>query len=157
MATCLVAGRAAADLARPSGKTILTVGGRIRNTNDGAEAIFDLAMLDALGNTSFTTSTPWTDKPNRWEGVPLATLMAAVGADGTTLRATALNDYVVDMPLAGLDVEGAILADRRNGVPMPISDKGPLFIVYPFDDRPELRKQAVYMRCAWQVARLDVL
>ncbi|KQT53787.1 hypothetical protein ASG43_17720 [Aureimonas sp. Leaf454] len=147
----------AASLSIPSGKTILKVGGSITEHNAGDEAIFDLAMLEALGTARFATATPWTDSRATWEGVPLVTLMTAVGASGKTIRATALNDYVVDVPLVGLAEDGAILAFRRDGQLMPISDKGPLFILYPFDDETRLQNQSFYMRCAWQVARLDII
>jgi hypothetical protein len=49
-----------------------------------------------------------------------------------------------------------LLALKRNGEYMPVRDKGPLFIVYPFDSRPELKHQRFYSRSAWQLARLDV-
>lgn len=147
----------AAVLAKPPGKTILRVGGYITVRNDGDDAAFDVSMLDALGTTSFATSTPWTDGVATWEGVPLARLMDAVGASGSLIRATALNDYVTDIPMKDLDKEGAILAFRRDGAPMPVNNKGPLFVLYPFDSDARLQQQSVYMRCAWQVARLDVL
>lgn len=147
----------ASTLSKPPGKTILRIGGNITSRNDGDEAIFDISMLEALGTASFATSTPWTEGVATWEGVPLAVLMQAVGASGTTIRATALNDYVTDIPMKGLDQEGAILAFRRNGEPMPVNNKGPLFVLYPFDDHAKLQQQSVYMRCAWQVARLDIL
>lgn len=147
----------AASLSAPTGKPILYIGGKISVRNVGDEAVFDIAMLDALGTKSFKTATPWTDGVATWEGVPLSTLMNAVGASGTTIRTTALNDYVVDVPMAGLAEDGAILAMRRDGELMPVSNKGPLFILYPFDDHANLRQQSFYMRCAWQIARLDVL
>lgn len=147
----------AASLPAPQGKPVLRIGGKIGVHNDGDEAVFDIAMLDALGTTSFSTSTPWTDGVSTWEGVRLDVLMNAVDASGETLRATALNDYVADVPLAEVAEEGALLAMRRDGKLMPVSDKGPLFILYPFDGNPSLQQQKVYMRCAWQIARLDVL
>jgi hypothetical protein len=147
----------AAGLGQPTGKPVLQIGGKIAVHNVGDQAVFDMAMLDALGTRSFRTSTPWTDGVASWEGVPLSVLMEAVGASGDIIRATALNDYVADMPVAGLAEEGAILAMRRDGELMPISNKGPLFILYPFDDHPNLQQQSVYMRCAWQIARLDIL
>ena len=144
-------------LEAPEAKPVLRIGGKIGVRNDGDEAAFDIAMLDALGTDSFSTATPWTDGVSTWEGVPLAVLMKAVKADGSFIRVTALNDYVTDVPMEGLADEGAILAMRRDGELMPINNKGPLFILYPFDDRPELQRQKVMMRCAWQIARLDVL
>ncbi|MEF2554449.1 molybdopterin-dependent oxidoreductase [Aurantimonas sp. A2-1-M11] len=147
----------AARLQTPQGKPVLRIGGKISTHNQGDEAVFDLSMLEALGTSNFSTSTPWTDGVSDWEGVRLDVLMKAVGASGDTLRATALNDYVADVPLADIGEEGPILAMKRNGELMPISDKGPLFIVYPFDGNPNLQQQNVYMRCAWHIARLDVL
>ena len=40
--------------------------------------------------------------------------------------------------------------------PMPIRDKGPLFIVYPFDSQSLLRSERYYSRSAWQLRTLDV-
>lgn len=39
---------------------------------------------------------------------------------------------------------------------MPVRDKGPLFIVYPYDSNPEIKSQTYYTRSVWQVARLEV-
>ena len=147
----------AAELGKPTGKPVLRIGGKIGLHNVDDEAVFDVAMLDALGTRSFQTKTPWTDGVVTWEGVPMSVLMKAVEASGSTIRTTALNDYVADMPMAGLADEGSILAIRRDGELMPVSNKGPLFIVYPFDDATELQRQSFYMRCVWQIARMDIL
>lgn len=155
--TALLAPAPALALAAPKGKPLLRIGGQIARHNDGVEAVFDREGLEGLGTVSFATSTPWTDGVSTWEGVPLAVLMDAVGASGTTIRAIALNDYVVDVPMKDLHEEGAILASRRDGQPMPVSNKGPLFILYPFDGHPRLQQQSVFMRCAWQIARLEIL
>ena len=34
--------------------------------------------------------------------------------------------------------------------------KGPLFIVYPFDRKPELATPTYYDRSAWQLQRLEI-
>jgi hypothetical protein len=39
---------------------------------------------------------------------------------------------------------------------MPVRDKGPLFIVYPYDTDSDLRHRRFYSRSAWQVGRLVV-
>lgn len=39
---------------------------------------------------------------------------------------------------------------------MAIRDKGPLFIVYPYDSDSQLQNQLYYTRSAWQVAKLRV-
>ena len=39
---------------------------------------------------------------------------------------------------------------------MPVDDKGPLFIVYPYDSDPVLQTEKFYSRSAWQVAQIIV-
>ncbi len=139
-----------------NGPVILTVSGAIRNTNRGDSAVFDREGLESLGLAGFTTSTPWFDGPQRFDGVPMTRLMEAVGAAGTTVTAIALNDYTTEIPTADFARYNVLLALRRNGAYMPVRDKGPLFIVYPYDSAPELRGQPYYGRSAWQLARLIV-
>ena len=158
----LVVGGAAASVSRanetpsPRDKTILTVSGKIAKPNAGDHAAFSRAALEALGNDGFETNTPWYDKPVRFDGVKMARLMQAVGAAGTTVTAIALNDYTTEIPISDFAAYGVILALKRNGEYMPVRDKGPLFIVYPYDSASELRAQQYYSRSAWQVAKLVV-
>ena len=82
--------------------------------------------------------------------------MQTVRADGETAVAASLNDYETRIPIADFTRFGVLLALKRNGEYMPVREKGPLFIVYPYDSEPELRSQKYYSRSAWQLARLVV-
>ena len=138
----------AADLPSPTGKVILRMAGSIANTNvakDGVAA-FDVPMLEALGMQSFVTTTPWHDGPVKFEGVPMSRLMDFVGAKGTSVTVKALNDYVTEIPMEDFTKYPVILALKRDGVYMPVKDKGPLFIVYPYDSNPDLKHQRFYSR-----------
>ncbi|WP_424139308.1 molybdopterin-dependent oxidoreductase [Roseomonas chloroacetimidivorans] len=146
----------ASSLPQPSQSPILRITGKIQVTNDGDAAVFDRPMLASLGSATITTVTPWFDGPVRFEGVPMATLMKAVGATGETLTAIALNDYSTDIPIADFERFGVILATQRNGAPMRVSEKGPLFVVYPYDSDPALRTRLYYSRSAWSVAQLVI-
>src|SRR5687767_4813556 len=60
--TAAVRAAAQGGLAQPSGEVILTVSGKISVTNRPPDtAVFDRDMLEALGTSSFTTTTPWFD------------------------------------------------------------------------------------------------
>lgn len=146
----------AAMLPLPTERPILTVSGTIRNTNKDATAQFDRAMLEGLGMTGFETRTPWYDKPARFEGPLMQALLTYVGADGSRVVALALNDYSTEIPLSDFSRYGAILALKRDATYLTVRDKGPLFIVYPYDTDPELRQQKYYGRSAWQVAQLVI-
>lgn len=145
-----------ARLASPQGKIILTIEGRIGVTNADGKAVLDRDMLEEIGLATIETTTPWYDGVARFEGVPAERLLERVSAQGTEVVAVALNDYRTTIPLADFKEHGVILALKRNGEYLPISDKGPLFIVYPYDSDPSLHSQQYYARSAWQLARLIV-
>lgn len=147
----------AGEIGSPQQKPILRVSGKITNFNQGVEAVFDLPMLKTLGSQTMRTRTPWYNQPVEFQGVLMRTLLQTVGAYGDSLMVTALNDYSCQIPAQDFTRFPVLLAYERDGHPMPISDKGPLFIVYPFDSDPELQSQKYYSRSAWQVARIQVL
>lgn len=148
--------QAAAALAAPATKPILTISGLIRSTNQDVLAAFDRPMLEQLGLSTIETATPWYTGKTRFEGVLMSRLLEEVGAYGDRLTAFALNDYTTEIPVADFQRFPVILAMKRDGEYMPVRDKGPLFIVYPFDSDAELRSQKYYSRSAWQVARLNI-
>lgn len=139
-----------------TGTPILTVSGKISVFNAGNTAVFDRALLESLGMTGLTTTTPWYDGPVQFEGVLMSRLMEAVGARGDSIVATALNDYETRIPISDFAEFGVLLALKRNGEYMPVRDKGPLFIVYPYDSNRSLKSQKYYSRSAWQLARIVV-
>lgn len=151
-----VPGAAATDLPQPSGPVLLTVNGAIARTNGPGIAQFDLPMLEALGITSFTTSTIWTEGESLFQGVLLGVLLDHLGADGTEVVATAINEYRVTIPLEDVGPEAPIIAYRRDGAPMPLRNKGPLWIVYPYDSNPDYRTEIVHSRSIWQMEHLSV-
>ena len=146
----------AATLAMPKDKPILEIAGSIGTTNKEGAAVFDREMLESLGMVTITTTTPWHKGTVTFEGVPMAKVMELVGAKGKTVKALALNDYATQIPMEDFAKFGVILALKRDGEYMPVRDKGPLFIVYPYDSRPELKSQTYYGRSAWQLKRLEV-
>jgi hypothetical protein len=139
----------------PKGEAILTISGKISVHNVGNTAAFDMASLEALGLTSFTTTTPW-QKNTAFRGVLFQTLMARIGASGTKIQAYALNDYVVEIPMGGFTPDGPLLATTLNGQYMPIEKFGPLFVIYDFDKHPEWLNNAMYARCIWQLQRMVI-
>lgn len=146
----------AGGLPQPVGKPILTISGNIANTNGKGTATFDRDMLEAVGLVTVETHSPWYDGLTRFEGVPLKKLMEYVGAKGTVVTAVALNDYVSTLPMSDIEKFNVILAMKRDGNYMEVREKGPLFVIYPYDTAAELQTQTYYTRSAWQVAKLIV-
>lgn len=149
---------AAGMLAPPQDEVLLTVSGAIAETNtEAGEAVFDRAMLEALDPVIIETSTIWTDGVQRFRGVPLVTLLDRLGAEGTILRALALNDYAIEIPVSDAVEGGPIIAFERNDEPMSVRDKGPLWVIYPYDAVPEYKSERIYARSIWQLVSIEVL
>ena len=146
----------AGEFSKPAGKALLTISGHIENTNDGGKAVFDLASLEKMGMVSSQTTSPWYDGRTTFTGISLQKLMDYVGAKGTVVKVTALNDYTTEIPLSDFKKYNVILALKVNGEYMRVRDKGPLFVVYPYDSLPELNNQIYYSRSAWQVSRMSI-
>lgn len=140
----------------PTTRPILTVSGKIGVKNAGETARFDMKMIEALPQHSFTTSTPWFEKPVKFTGPLLADVLAAVQASGTTLSAVAINDYKINIPMSDVQKYKVIVARLLNDKPMPVREKGPLFVVFPFDSAAELRNSTYYERSIWQLKALDI-
>jgi hypothetical protein len=114
-------------------------------------------MLEALGTKTLRTSTIWTDGEQVFRGTPLAALVRALGIGDGTLRARAINDYEIDIPLEDAVEGGAMIAFERNGAPMSIREKGPLWVVYPYDANERYRAEVYHSRSIWQLDRITVL
>lgn len=146
----------AGSLPKPEGDPVLTISGKITNTNEGDVAQLDREMLEALGTVKVQTKTPWYENPVVFEGVPMKALMEYVGAEGSEVTLTALNDYQSTVPMEDFDKFNTILAMKRDGEVMPIREKGPLWLIYPYDTDPELHTDKYYSRSVWQVKALQV-
>lgn len=117
---------------------------------------FERAELEAMPSATFTTTTSWTEGPQTFTGVPLADFLAGLGVTSGTLRAAAVNDYAVEIPVADAVPGGPIIAYARNGKSMSVRDKGPLWIVYPYDANPDYQSEVIYSRSIWQLDRIEV-
>lgn len=147
---------AAHALDKAKGKVVLTLTGKVTATNADGRAEFDMDMLAALPQHSFTTSTPWYKEPKKFTGPLLRDVLAAAGAQGKTLHAVAINDYKAELPVEDGQRYNVVLARLMDDKPMPVRGKGPLFIIYPFDTDEVLRSERYYSRAAWQLKRLEI-
>lgn len=142
---------ATAGLARADEQVILTV---IRADDVVEYTIEDLRSLE---EQTFRTETIWSSGLQEFKGVPLKALLDDLGVSQGWLTARAINDYAVDVPVSDAVENGPIIAYERNGTPMSVRDKGPLWLVYPFDSNPDYRTEVIYSRSIWQLDRLEVL
>lgn len=146
----------AGELPAPEGRVVLKITGAIANTTDGKAAHFDIAMLKAMSRATISTSTPWTQGVVDFAGVPLKELMSVVEVKGSQAKVTALNDYSVTMTIADLVDTGAILAYEIGGKALSIREKGPLWIIFPFDSNERYQTDAYWSKSVWQVRDMAI-
>lgn len=159
----------AADLPPAAGPVVLTVAGAVDKPNRGPTdpftdgffghheiaferaAEFDLAMLQAMGLHEARAGYPGWPGVSTFEGPLLADVLAAAGATGRGLRAVALDGYAVDIAPADLEKFPVILAVKRDGRYLGLGGRGPIWVVYPREDFPELQQAKDDAALIWSV------
>lgn len=147
----------AEPLATPQGDVVLTVSGAIGETNTGETASFDMDMLKAMPATSFETTTLWTEGKSAFAGVALAEILDRLGVTEGTVVASAINDYSIEIPVESITPSAPIVAYELDGASMSRRQKGPLWIVYPYDSDAAFRTEVIYARSIWQLDRIEIV
>jgi hypothetical protein len=99
----------------------------------GPAVTLDRGAIDSLNRVELTVSDPFQKKQLGYKGVWLADLLRAVGVpeSATNLHITALDDYVVDIPMSDVRAGGIFFAVQNvDGSPIPVSAGGPTRIVF---------------------------
>lgn len=151
-ATPVLAQTAASDDEAP----ILTISGNVQDDDGDGVITYTRDMIAAMEPVSFTTHTMWTEGPIEFKGISLAGLIRDLGIEKGTLKATAINDYAIEIPVSDALRQPAIIAYEMNGQPLSRRDKGPLWIVYPTDDHKEYLAEVYSSRSIWQLNKIVV-
>ncbi|MCG8492998.1 MAG: molybdopterin-dependent oxidoreductase [Sneathiellales bacterium] len=147
----------ASALEKATGAILLKVSGKVStvNTADGT-AVFDRNLLNSFERKSIRTKTPWTNGVIHFEGFLVRDLLSAIGVESGTVRAVAINEYMIEIPIEDFLKYDVIIADHKNGTPMTVREKGPLWIIYPWDSDPELVNEIYHARSIWQLRSLII-
>jgi len=139
----------AEDLPTPRGPVVLTVAGNIGAANRGPSdpvldpflayheksfqtaVEFDHAMLEGLGTHEIELAYEEWPEMTRFAGPKLADLLSFVGAHGDAITVTALDGFAVEITADELAARDWIVAFERDGRPLGIGGRGPLWLVYP--------------------------
>jgi hypothetical protein len=133
-----------------SAQTILTL-------QHGPETLeLTLEDLAALPQQTIVTTNEFTDTPVAYSGPLARDVLELLALDGlSTVRFTAANDYFIDVPTQDLHRYDVVLAMEADGTRLSRRDKGPLWLMYPLSDNPELLGPIYNARLIWQVVRVD--
>lgn len=137
------------------GFVLLTVSGEITAPNGDGVAEFDRALLESLDWREIETYTSFTEGPQRVAGPTLESLLEAVGAQGSSLTAWAINDYSITIPIEHARDHNVILAMEMNGARMRVRDKGPIWVIYPLTEE-QAAMRMFDGEMIWQLVRLRI-
>jgi hypothetical protein len=118
-------------------------------------ALIGSEQLASLPAHEITTATPWTGNA-RFSGPRFTDVLALLGAHGFKVSLIAIDDYKVDLSMADIERYQPILALSMNGDRLPPRGRGPFWLMFLFDDHPELQNDAWYFRAIWQIDRIRV-
>ncbi len=148
----------------PTGEVLLVVDGAINpggayadSAEDQCKALgFDMAMLKAMPQHEVATTTPWDEGLRRFSGVRISDLFEAVGAESSTFLARGVDDYQAEFSGVDVDKYPVIVALEEDGAPISVRNLGPLRIIFPFDDHPELLTNNNKAIAVWQLIHMTV-
>ena len=115
------------------------------------------ADLLAMDQQFFVTSTLWTAEKHSFSGPSLRHVLEQVGADPSVpVKLVAANDYAVTLQPEMIGDDYPIIANRLDGEPFSIREKGPLWVMFPFDDQPEYKTELHYSLSVWQLTDITL-
>ncbi|MDO9640620.1 MAG: oxidoreductase [Pseudotabrizicola sp.] len=117
----------------------------------GRLQVMRLADLDALPQQKFTTSTIWTTTETEFSGPALVEVLELSGLLGQPLRLKAANDYSIQLPPQMIETMAPIVATRINGQTFGLRDRGPLWLVFPYDADSRFRTERTFAASIWQL------
>ena len=117
---------------------------------------FTRSDLENLPQQTIRTKTPWTDGIHDFSGPLVNNVLSAAGKRGRILQCVALNDYAVDIPIGDIERYQPILAMKQDGKNMSTREKGPLWVIFPWSDNPELWTESYFSRSIWQLKEIEL-
>ncbi len=146
----------AREFAAPEGEVVIEITGKVGSLNSEDALRLDLSQIESMPVTEFVTNTPWTDKKETWSGVRVNDLLEAVEASSNKFKASALDDYIIEFANVDIDKYPVIIAYKKEGKYLSTRDLGPLWLMFPFDDFPELDTQANRAMAIWQLIKIEL-
>lgn len=132
-----------------------------------AEKLFDIIKLDGttvevtdddlkqIGEITFTTPLVGSkDGDHQVTGPRFRDVLDHFKLQGTIADVSAIDNYRIDVPVEDARNYDVILATQIDGQKLRVRDRGPVWVIYPLKDNPELATPIFEARSAWQVATI---
>lgn len=129
----------------------------VENAGTGRTVTFTDAQLMELPQEVFKTETIWTEGDVEFSGPTLKAVLEHAEMTLGDVELYAINDYNVVLPVDKIEDAAPIIANRLNGEPFSVREKGPLWVVFPYDDVERYNSEEYFAFSVWQLNKLNVL
>lgn len=143
--------------AEPFSDSILVVSGVYSDQETTDEVTVSREFLKSLPTQQISTRTPWEEGVHTYTGFNPVDLIEKLNLSGNLLRISALNQYITEIPLGDFSNRDAIIAYEIDDRTISVRNKGPLMVVYNFDNKSHLRTETHYGRSIWQIKSIEVI
>lgn len=130
----------------------------VDDSNDDKPAVeYSLDDLDKLTQIKVLTTNEFVDGVKEFSGPLVRDVLGRIGVEGDrTARFIATNEYEVAVDVDDFLEYDVILATRMDGALLSRRTKGPIWLIYPISDNPELRDARVNAKLIWQLENIEV-
>lgn len=129
----------------------------LQHSKSGQVVTFTDEQLMALPQTQFETKTIWTEGVVEFSGPTLKALIEYADMAPGDVQIYAINDYNIVLPNEKIEDGAPIIANRINGAPFSVREKGPLWVVFPYDRLARYTSEEYFALSVWQLNKLNVL
>jgi hypothetical protein len=131
---------------------------RISKISTGLILFWSLRKVSALSQRRTTTHSPFFTETKTFSDPFFADLLvASLGAEpkeSTPRNLVALNNHSVQTTFGKFKHTDAIVAARKNDLPMSIKDRRPFWIIFPLAKKPDLETEDFYRFMIWQLGNI---
>ncbi|KQA23575.1 oxidoreductase [Vibrio metoecus] len=113
--------------------------------------------LLARSDLTIVTETPWTQGNTEFKGISAQAILAWMGVKQADLKVIALNKYWAVIPYSDIEKYNPVFAIQKNGKPMAIRDRGPVWSIYPLSSSGELNNEVLHSRMVWQISNIEII
>jgi hypothetical protein len=136
---------------------LLAITGLVKPNRPNGTFSFNEEDFLKLSTAKIVTTTAWTPK-SEFVGPELSTVLRAanVSPKAKEMRFYAVDAYEITIPIADVAKYRPVMAHTQNGARLTIPTRGPVFLVYPRDQHPELLNIKGQAQFVWMVCKIDV-
>ena len=124
--------------------------------NDHARITLTEEDLLALPQVTIETSTPWDEEEITFSGPTLKALLTRYNITEGELNLYASNRYQIQVPWDYIEDTTPIIANRMNGSPFSRRQRGPLWLIFPFDSDDRYQSYEVSAMSIWQLISMEI-